>query len=401
MDVLVLNCGSSSIKFQLIDMENKVVIAKGKCDAIGYGTSHISYTNARDNYKNELDVAMPTHKEAIQAIFDNLMDPTYGVISSLDDISAVGHRIVHGGEKFSQAVLITDEILDEIRGVSNLAPLHNPLCIMGVEAIKSIAPNLKNVGVFDTAYHQTMPDFNYLYAIDYHYYEKYGIRKYGFHGSSYMFVIKRLAQILNKPVENINAIICHLGGGASACAIKNGKSYDTSMGLTPLEGLIMETRSGDLDPAIVTKIMREENLNCDQIDEILNKKSGRVGLCGIGDQRELVEAANSGNKRAILTRNMQSNVVKKYIGSYIAELNNVDALVFTGGIGENDEEEREAILNNMESVGIELDSSANIEGSRKESKISKETSKIPVYIIPTNEELEIAKQTVGVITNAN
>ncbi|CCY71577.1 acetate kinase [Clostridium sp. CAG:921] len=399
MKVLVINCGSSTIKFQLIDMESDTLIAKGRCDMIGYDESNILYKNQLTGKNVAYDVLMPTHKEGMAVLMDTLKNEEYGVIKSLDEIYAVGHRVVHGGEKFDSAKLVDEDVLKEIENLAPLAPLHNPACLMGIKAIMDVAPNLKNVVVFDTAFHQTMPNFNYLYAIDYKYYEKYKIRRYGFHGTSYNYILGRLEELLGKPRSEINAIVCHLGGGASVCAIKNGKSYDTSMGFTPLEGLVMETRCGDLDPAIVTKLMREENLSVDEMDNILNKKSGRLGLSGIGDFRMLKEAGLSGDKQALLTRMVQNQRTKKYIGAYIAELNRVDAIVFTGGVMENNADEIEMTISDMDCLGIELDKEANEKGIRKESLVSKPTSKIKLYIIPTNEELQIAKETVEVVSN--
>ena len=399
MKVLVINCGSSTIKFQLIDMESDTLIAKGRCDMIGYDESNILYKNQLTGKNVAYDVLMPTHKEGMAVLMDTLKNEEYGVIKSLDEIYAVGHRVVHGGEKFDGAKLVDEDVLKEIENLAPLAPLHNPACLMGIKAIMDVAPNLKNVVVFDTAFHQTMPNFNYLYAIDYKYYEKYKIRRYGFHGTSYNYILGRLEELLGKPRSEINAIVCHLGGGASVCAIKNGKSYDTSMGFTPLEGLVMETRCGDLDPAIVTKLMREENLSVDEMDNILNKKSGRLGLSGIGDFRMLKEAGLSGDKQALLTRMVQNQRTKKYIGAYIAELNRVDAIVFTGGVMENNADEIEMTISDMDCLGIELDKEANEKGIRKESLVSKPTSKIKLYIIPTNEELQIAKETVEVVSN--
>lgn len=398
MKILVINCGSSTIKFQLIEMEKNEVIAKGRCDMVGYDAANIIYKNLKDNKSlDEVPVAMPDHKEAMKVLLDVLQDDKIGVIKNLDEIYAVGHRVVHGGEKFKKSELVTDEVLKAIEELSELAPLHNPGCIMGIKAIREVAKDLKNVVVFDTAFHQTIPDFNYIYAIDYKYYEKYKIRRYGFHGTSYMYILSRLEEILNKPKEEINAIVCHMGGGASICAIKNGKSYDTSMGFTPLEGLVMETRSGDLDPAIVTKLMREENLSSDEVDNVLNKKSGRLGLCGIGDFRQMKEAAISGDEMAILTRNIQCNRTKKYIGSYMAELNRVDAIVFTGGVAENNDCERKRCVDNMDRLGIIIDDERNEKARGSEALISSDDSQIKVYMIPTNEELEIAKQTIEVV----
>ena len=398
MNILVINCGSSTIKFQLIDVEkNNEVIAKGRCDMVGYKESNIIYNNVRDNIKKNEDVPMPTHKEGMEVLLDTLMNKEYGVIKDLNEIGAVGHRVVHGGESFSKAELVTDEVFDEINNLASLAPLHNPGALMGIQAIKDVAKDLKNVVVFDTAFHQTIPDFNYLYAIDRKYYEKYKIRRYGFHGTSYMYILERLSKALNKDKKDINAIICHIGGGASVCAIKDGKSYDTSMGFTPLEGLLMETRCGDIDPAVVTKIMKEENLTPDEMDTLMNKKSGRLGFAGIGDFRQLKEAALKGNEIAKLTRKMQANRTKKYIGAYMAELNRVDAIVFTAGVCENNPDEVEMIISDMDNLGIELDKSKNIKVEDDELLISKDTSKVKLYVIPTNEELEIAKQTEDVV----
>lgn len=399
MNILVINCGSSTIKFQLIDVENNNdVIAKGRCDMVGYKESNIIYNNVRDGYKMNKDVPMPTHKEGMEVLLNTLMDEEHGVIKSMDEIYAVGHRVVHGGEKFSSSVLVTDEVIETVESLVDLAPLHNPGCLMGIKAMMEIAPSKKNVAVFDTAFHQTMPVYNYLYAIDYKYYTNNKIRRYGFHGTSYQYILGRLEEMLGKKKEDINAIVCHLGGGASICAIKNGKSYDTSMGFTPLEGLVMETRCGDLDPSIVTKLMKDENLSIEEVESILNKKSGRVGLCGIGDQRQMIQAEQEGNEQAKLARKIQTHRNKKYIGSYIAELNRVDAIVFTGGNGENNAIEREDVVSDMECLGIELDKELNKASSGKEARISKDSSKIGIYVIPTNEELEIARQTVDIVS---
>lgn len=400
MKILVINCGSSTIKYQLIDMENGDVIAKGRCDMIGYDASNMIYNNVRDNIKENFDVPMPTHKEGMQVLLETLLDENKGVLKSLDEIYAVGHRVVHGGDKFSKATLVTDEVIDMISSLSELAPLHNPGAVMGINAIRQVAPALHNVVVFDTAFHQTIPDYNYLYALNPKYHEKYGIRKYGFHGTSYMYILNRLTEILNKPKKEINAIVCHLGSGASCCAIRNGKSYDTSMGFTPHEGLVMETRCGDIDATAVTKIMEKEKLTPSEMETILNKESGRLGLCGIGDQRKLIAEANSGNKEAELTRKIQCNRTRKYIGAYMAELDRVDAIVFTGGVAENNFCERLYTLQNMENLGIKIDKDVNFNGSGKETEISTEDSKIKVYVIPTNEELEIAKQTMDVVKDA-
>ncbi|MDD2376420.1 MAG: acetate kinase [Clostridia bacterium] len=393
MKILVINCGSSTIKFQLYNMDNNEVIAKGRCEKIGLESSNIIYKNLRDSISYEKPEVINNHKQAMEVLIRHLTDEKQGVIKSFDDISAVGHRVVHGGEKFSKATLIEEEVISEIEKLCEIAPLHNPGALIGIKAIKNIDKDMINVAVFDTAFHQSIPIYNFLYAIKYEYYEKHGIRRYGFHGSSYMYILNRLSEKLNKPKNEINAIVCHLGSGASICAIKNGLSYDTSMGFSPLEGLVMETRSGDLDPAIVTKIMEIDNLSIKEVSEILNKESGRLGICGIGDHRQLMEAANSGDSKAILAEQIQTNRTKKYIGSYMAELNRVDAIVFTGGIGENDSCERQMITSDMEYLGINIDENRNIAGSGKESLISSDNSRISVYVIPTDEEFEIAKQT--------
>lgn len=399
MKILVINCGSSTIKFQLIDVENNdEVIAKGRCDMVGYKESNIIYNNVRDNFKMNEDRDMPTHKEGMEVLLNTLMDKEHGVIESIDEIYAIGHRVVHGGEKFSKSVLVTEEVLNEIDALSELAPLHNPGAVMGIRAMMEVAPDKKNVAVFDTAFHQTIPVHNYLYPIDYKYYTERKIRRYGFHGTSYQYILGRLEEMLGKKKEDINAIVCHLGGGASICAIKNGKSYDTSMGFTPLEGLMMETRCGDIDASVVTKIMKDDNLTVEEMEAILNKKSGRLGLCGIGDQRQMIQAEQAGNEQAKLARKVQTHRNKKYIGSYIAELNRVDAIVFTGGNGENNACEREDVVSDMECLGIELDKELNNASSGKEARISKDSSKIGIYVIPTNEELEIARQTVDIVS---
>lgn len=393
MKILVINCGSSTIKFQLYSMEENKVLAKGRCDQVGLDESYLMYKNTEKKIEFEKKMPIPSHTEGMQAILNALVDKTDGVIKSFDEIDAVGHRIVHGGEKFSKSVNITDDMLDEIEKLSYLAPLHNPACTTGVRAIKAVMPEVVNVGVFDTAFHQTMPEENYRYAIKQEYYEKYGMRKYGFHGSSYMYIINRLTEKLGKSEEDINAIVCHLGGGASVCAIKNGKSYDTSMGFTPLQGLVMETRCGDIDPSVAITLMEKENLKPSEVTKVLNKESGRVGFCGIGDHRQVCAAADKGDKNAELILKMQVSRTKQYIGAYMAELNRVDAIVFTGGIGENDASERMDILKNMECLGIVMDEDRNFEGSRQESLITTDDSKVKAFVIPTDEEFEIAKQT--------
>ena len=399
MKILVINCGSSTIKFQLINMENSEVIAKGRCDKIGYEDSNIIYKNLKDNKSlDEALVSMPDHKIGMKVLLDTLMDSEIGVIHDINEISAIGHRVVAGGEKYSSAVIVDDKVVDDILELAEIAPLHNKGAVMGINAIREVANEIPNVVVFDTAYHQTMPDYNYLYAINKKYYTENNIRRYGAHGTSYAYIIKRLGKLIGKSPDDINAIVCHIGGGASVCAIKNGKSYDTSMGYTPLEGLIMETRCGDIDPAVILKIMKLEGYSIDEMDDLLNKKSGRLGFTGIGDFRLMKDAANSGNEDAKLMLKMQTMRMKKYIGAYMAELNHVDAIVFTGGIMENNDDEIENVISNMEELGIELDVDRNKSLTRGgEGVISKDTSKIKVYLIPTNEELEIAKQTLALV----
>lgn len=398
MKILVINCGSSTIKFQLIDMEKDEVIAKGRCDKIGYEDSNIIYKNLRDNKKlDEVPVSMPDHKIGMKVLLDTLQDEEIGVIKDINEISAIGHRVVAGGEKYSEAVIVDDKVIDDILELAEIAPLHNKGAVMGINGVREVAKDIPNVVVFDTAFHQTIPDYNYLYAIDKKYYKKNHIRRYGAHGTSYAYIIKRLAELMGKNKEDINAIVCHIGGGASVCAIKNGKSYDTSMGYTPLEGLIMETRCGDIDPAVILKIMKLENYTIEEMDDLLNKKSGRIGFTGIGDFRLMKDAALEGNEDAILMRKMQTQRIKKYIGAYMAELNHVDAVVFTGGIMENNDDEIENVVSNMEQLGLELDKERNKKAFRGEGLISKDSSKIKIYLIPTNEELEIAKQTVALV----
>ena len=399
--VLIINCGSSTIKFQLIEMENKKVLAKGRCDMIGYDASNILYKNLLNGEKlDEVPVSMPTHKEGMEVLLKNLMDEKLGVISSLDEIYAIGHRVVAGGEKYSNAVLVDDKVIADILELAELAPLHNKGAVMGINALREVAPEIPNVVVFDTASHQTIPDYNYLYAIDKKYYEDYHIRKYGAHGTSYKYILGKLSEVLGKKKEDINAIVCHIGGGASVCAIKNGKSYDTSMGYTPLEGLVMETRSGDIDPAAVLKIMKLNNLSISQMDEILNKKSGRLGFCGIGDFRQMKDAALNGNKDAQTMRKIQSNRTKKYIGAYMAELNRVDAICFTGGIMENNADEIQMCIEDMDFWGIKLDKEKNLKCERSEGVISTDDSKVKLFLIPTNEELEIAMETLEIVDSA-
>ena len=396
MKVLVINCGSSSLKFQLIDSESEEVLAKGLCERIGIDGGMVTYQpKGRDKIKKNAD--MPDHTEAVKLVIDSLIDKENGVISSLDEIGAVGHRIVHGGESFSSATLINDEVIKAIEECNDLAPLHNPANLIGIRSCQKIMPNVPMVAAFDTAFHQTMPKKAYLYGIPYEYYKKYKVRRYGFHGTSHEFVSKRAAEFLGKDINNFKVIVCHLGNGASISAVKNGKCVDTSMGLTPLEGLFMGTRSGDLDPAIIQFISNKEHLDIDEMLNILNKKSGVLGLSEVSsDFRDLGEAASSGNEQAKITLEAYSYRVAKYIGSYAAAMNGVDAIVFTAGVGENNIEVRQMIGEYLGYLGTGVDPEKNnIRG--EEAVISPEGAKVSVLVIPTNEELAIARETVKLV----
>jgi acetate kinase len=396
MNILVINCGSSSLKYQLINMENEGVLAKGLVERIGIEGARVKHTTTG---KDEviIEETMPDHRKALELVLNALINPDYGAIKSMDEIGAVGHRVVHGGEKFADSVIIDDEVMKTLNDCIDLAPLHNPPNIMGIEACKALMPKTPMVAVFDTAFHQTIPASNYIYPLPYELYEKYGIRKYGFHGTSHKYVSRRAAEMLGKNIEDLNIITCHLGNGASVCAIKGGKSIETSMGFTPLEGLAMGTRSGDIDPAIIPFIMEKEGLSFDEVNDLLNKKSGVFGISGISsDFRDLEEAMAKGNKRAELALEVFCNRVKKYIGAYTATLCNVDALVFTAGIGENSISIREKICEGLECVGIELDKELNkVRG--KEAIVSKDLTSTAILVIPTNEELMIARDTQALV----
>ena len=396
MNVLVINCGSSSLKYQVIDSESEQVLAKGLCERIGID-GRLVYTPAGGE-KEVSDLDMPTHKQAVQYVIDALTNEKTGVIKSLDEIGAVGHRLVHGGEKFASSTVIDDDVIKAVEEVSDLAPLHNPANLIGVRACQELMPGTPMVGVFDTAFHQTMPMEAYMYGLPYEYYEKYKVRKYGFHGTSHSFVSKRMAEILGKPVEELNLIVCHLGGGASVCAVKGGKSVDTSMGLSPLEGLIMGTRSGDIDPSAMEFICKKENLDIDGIMEVLNKKSGVQGLSGVSsDFRDLQAGAAEGNERCAMAVDVFCYRVLKYIGAYVAAMNGVDAIVFTAGLGENDEIVRRKIVSRLGYLGIKLNDEVNNANRGKEVEISTADSKVPVWVVPTNEELAIARETVALL----
>lgn len=399
MKILVLNCGSSSVKYQLIDMENEEVLAKGLVERIGSPQSIFNYQKKGEG-KIKTQGHGVNHEEAMNLVLQQLTDKEKGVISSIKEINAVGHRVVHGGEYFIESVLIDRQVIKRVEECIDLAPLHNPANLKGIEVIMKLLPQVPNVAVFDTAFHQTMPDYAYIYPIPYHFYKDMKIRRYGFHGTSHRYVTLRAAELLNKPVEQCNFITCHLGNGASIAAIKNGKSIDTSMGFTPLEGLMMGTRSGDIDPAIPLYIMERMNIDTKQMNNILNKQSGLLGISGISnDMRLIIEERDKGNKIASLSLKIYNYRIKKYIGAYIAALGKVDAIIFTAGIGENDAEVREDILEGLELYGIELDIHKNIELNRKEGVISKNSSKIKILIVPTNEELMIAKDTYNIVKN--
>ena len=396
MKVLVINCGSSSLKFQLIDSDTEEVLAKGLCERIGIDGGMVTYQpEGKDKIKKQAD--MPDHTEAVKLVIESLIDKENGVISSLDEIGAVGHRIVHGGESFSSATIIDEKVIKAIEECNELAPLHNPANLIGIRSCQKIMPNVPMVAVFDTAFHQTMPRKAYLYGIPYEYYKKYKVRRYGFHGTSHEFVSKRAAEFLGRDINDLKVIVCHLGNGASISAVKNGKCVDTSMGLTPLEGLFMGTRSGNLDPAILQFISNKEKLTIDEMLNILNKKSGVLGMSGVSsDFRDLGEAAHEGNEQAKTTLEAYSYRVAKYIGSYAAAMNGVDAIVFTAGVGENNIEVRQMIGEYLGYLGTGVDKDKNnIRG--EEAVISPDGAKVSVLVIPTNEELAIARETVKLV----
>ena len=396
MNVLVINCGSSSLKFQLINSDSEQVLAKGLCERIGIDGS-LTYQPAGGE-KVKSDKAMPTHTEAIQFVIDALTDAKTGVVKSLDEIGAVGHRVVHGGEKFASSVVITDEVMKAIEECNDLAPLHNPANLIGINACRKLMPGTPMVGVFDTAFHQTMPEEAYMYGLPYEYYEKYKVRRYGFHGTSHSFVSKRAAELAGKSYDQLKTIVCHLGNGASICAVKNGKSVDTSMGLTPLEGLVMGTRSGDIDPAILEFIAKKEDLDIAGLMTMLNKKSGVFGLSNnlSSDFRDLTAGAAEGNKPAEIALKVFAYRVAKYVGSYVAAMNGVDVIAFTAGVGENVSAVRADVMKHLEFLGVKVDEEANAKRG-EEITISTPDSKVQVMVIPTNEELAIARETVALV----
>ncbi len=396
MNILVINCGSSSLKYQLIDMEKEGVLAIGLVERIGIEGSRVKH-EATGKEEVIIEEPMADHRKALELVLNALIDPDHGAIKSMDEIGAVGHRVVHGGENFAQSVIIDDKVMEAINDCIELAPLHNPPNIMGIEACQELMPNTPMVAVFDTAFHQTIPMANYMYPLPYELYEKYGIRKYGFHGTSHKYVASRAAEMVNRDIENLNIVTCHLGNGASVCAVQGGKSIETSMGFTPLEGLAMGTRSGNVDPAVIPFIMEKEDLTFDEVNEILNKKSGVLGISGISsDFRDLEEAAAEGNERAKLALELFCNRVKKYIGAYAALMCHIDVLVFTAGIGENSITIREQICDGLDCIDIRLDKELNqVRG--KEAIVTKDLTATQILVIPTNEELMIARDTLELV----
>ncbi len=395
MKILVINCGSSSIKYQLIDMDGRRVLAKGLLERIGIEGSRL--VHKVNGQKHIFEKEIKDHEAGSAFIIEKLTDAEAGVIKDVEEIKAVGHRVVHAGEKYASSVLITDDVMDALEECISLAPLHNPANIAGIKAIKKILPSVPHIGVFDTAFHQTMETHAYLYAIPYEYYDKYKVRRYGFHGTSHKYVSRRAAEIIGKTKEELKIITCHLGNGASIAAVKHGKSVDTSMGFTPLEGLCMGTRSGDIDPAIIPFLQREDNKSCDEIDKILNKKSGVLGLTGISsDMRDIEEAAEKGDKKAKAALNLYHYRIAKYIGAYTAAMNGVDIIVFTAGVGENGPETREDVCSYLGFLGVTVDKEKN-KSRGEEVIITTSDSKVKVIVVPTNEELEIASDTQNIV----
>lgn len=393
MNILVLNCGSSSLKYQLINMENETVLAIGLCDRIGIDGSYISYKAGEDAEKIVIEAPMPDHKEAVKYVLDALVNETYGCIKDMSEITAVGHRTVHGGEAFSGSVIINDEVEEAIKANFDLAPLHNPANLIGIKACEALMPETPQIAVFDTAFHQTMPKKAYLYALPYRYYREYKVRKYGFHGTSHQYVANRAAEFLGRDVKDMKIVVCHLGNGASVCAVDGGKSIDTSMGMTPLEGLAMGTRSGDLDPAIVQYIAEKENIDLAGVINVLNKESGVKGISEISnDFRDLEAAIAEGNERAALTMDVFHYKVAKYIGAYAAAMNGLDAVVFTAGLGENNKVVRKEICKYLGFLGVKVDDELNNVRSM-ERDFSAEGATVRSMVIPTNEELAIARET--------
>ena len=395
MKILVINCGSSSLKYQLIDMKNEEVLAKGNYERIGQGNSFVTHKVNGEKYVIENPVE--NHKQAFEFMLEQLLHKDYGVIKSLDEINAVGHRVPHGTDLFSKSVLITDEVIKEIASCTELAPIHTPPILNGIEACKQVIPGKPMVAVFDTAFHQTIPEERYIYPIPYKYYEKYKMRKYGFHGTSHRYVSQRVAELMGKPVEELKTVVCHLGQGASLAAVDGGKSVETSMGMTPVSGIMMCARAGDLDPSIVTFLMKKEGLTEDEVENILNKESGVLGISGVSpDFRDIEKAADEGNKRAILARKAYCYNVAQYIAKYGVSMNGINVIVFTAGIGENQINIRKMICENLEWLGVKIDEEKN-NTRGEEIKISTNDSKIEVWVVPTNEELVIARDTKAIV----
>lgn len=402
MIVLVLNCGSSSIKYKVFEMvNNSEVIAKGIVERIGIVDSILTHKpTGKEPYKIVVDI--PDHTIGINLVIDALTDPEHGVLSDISEIKAVGHRVAHGGENFTESVLINDEVKRDIEACIELAPLHNPANLKGILSVEKLIPGIPQVAVFDTSFHQTMPDYSYMYAIPYEYYEKYRIRKYGFHGTSHKFVANKAANLIGKDMKDLKIITCHLGNGASITAIRNGKSIDTSMGFTPVDGLIMGTRTGEVDPGVLIYIADKENLNVQGVSNMINKKSGVMGITNLSsDMRDLEIAASSGNERAILALNMYAYKVKKFIGAYIAALNGVDLLIFTGGVGENDFNLRKMICSDMEYLGMDFDEKINHNLKSKDETISREGSRVTIMTVTTDEEYVIASDTNRIVATKN
>ena len=399
VNVLVINAGSSSVKYQLINMEDESVIAKGLVERIGMEGSALTHTPANGE-KFKLEKPMNNHGEAIEEVIKALVDKDHGVIEDLSGIKAIGHRVLHGGERFTQPTIVDDEVLDGIRDYIELGPLHNPANIKGIETCMELMPGIPNVAVFDTAFHQTMPDYAYMYALPYELYEQYGVRRYGFHGTSHRYITKRALEMLNMPAEGSKIITCHIGNGASVAAVKDGKSVDTSMGMTPLAGLMMGTRSGDVDPGALPYIMDKTGLDMQGLSDMLNKKSGVAGITGISsDMREVKAAADEGNKRALLSNTMNFYRIKKYIGAYAAAMGGVDVIIFAGGVGENQADCREAALEGLEFLGVKLDKEVNNKMRGEEAILSTPDSKVKVLLIPTDEEMMIASDTYEIVKN--
>lgn len=398
LKILVVNAGSSSLKYQLIDMENESVLAKGNCEQIGT-ESTFTHKVPSDETKNikALPMEMQDHAAALKIVLDTLVDAEHGVIGSVKEIDAVGHRVLHGGEKFSGSVLVDDKVEEAIKECFDLGPLHNPANLTGIKACQKTMPGVPQVAVFDTGFHQTMPDYAYMYALPYEYYEKYGIRRYGFHGTSHRFVSKKCIELLGNP-EHSKIVTCHLGNGSSISAVVDGKCFDTTMGVTPLEGIMMGTRCGSIDPAIVPIIMKKEGLTPDQMDTVMNKKSGMLGLCGTSDNRTIESRAKEGDKRAKLIESMLCHQLTKYIGGYAAAMGGLDAIVFTGGIGENNPQYRDRVCDKLKFMGVEINYEINDKLKRgPEGEISTPNSKVKVYVICTNEELMIARDTKEIV----